>query len=81
MVKTLSGRGASAAAFTLLSVALAGAAAVGIGSVVAGLAAARQWELAPGGAIVLTAVAVFAVTTIGASLLRRAGTGSVVPQL
>jgi zinc transport system permease protein len=60
---------------------LAGAAAVGVGSVVAGLAAARQWELAPGGAIVLTAVAVFAVTTIGAGLLRRAGAGSVVPRL
>ena len=33
------------------------ASAVGVASVVVGLAAARQWGLAPGGAIVLTAVA------------------------
>jgi zinc transport system permease protein len=58
---------------------LAGAAAVGVASVVAGLVAARQWELAPGGAIVLTAVAMFALTTIGVSVVRRAG--PVVPRL
>ena len=48
------------------------AVAVGIFSVVAGLAAARLWALAPGGAIVLVAGAVFAVTA-GATGLRRAG--------
>jgi zinc transport system permease protein len=36
---------------------------VGTGSVVVGLGAARQWALAPGGSIVLTAALVFAVTT------------------
>ena len=45
---------------------------VGVVSVVVGLAAARQWELAPGGAIVLTAVAIFAVTAI---VRRRASRG------
>jgi zinc transport system permease protein len=44
---------------------------VGIVSVVAGLAAARVWALAPGGAIVLVAAAVFAIT-VGATGLRRA---------
>ncbi|MGZ4689145.1 MAG: metal ABC transporter permease [Acidimicrobiia bacterium] len=47
------------------------AVAVGIVSVVAGLAAARFWAVAPGGAIVLVAGAVFAVTA-GATGLRRA---------
>ena len=42
---------------------LALAAAVGVASVVLGLAAARVWGLAPGGAIVLVAVAAFAVVT------------------
>jgi len=45
---------------------------VGIFSVVAGLAAARLWALAPGGAIVLVTGAVFAVTA-AATGLRRAG--------
>jgi zinc transport system permease protein len=58
---------------------IAGAAAVGIASVIAGLAAAREWELAPGGAIVLTAVAVFAVTATAAGVARRAGAGPVFP--
>jgi zinc transport system permease protein len=44
---------------------------VGIFSVVAGLAAARLWALAPGGAIVLVAGAFFAITA-GATGLRRA---------
>lgn len=44
---------------------------VGIFSVIAGLAAARLWALAPGGAIVLVAGAVFAVTA-AATGLRRA---------
>jgi zinc transport system permease protein len=56
-----------------------GAAAVGIGSVVIGLAAAREWELAPGGAIVLTAVAAFAVTATAAGVARRTGAGPVFP--
>jgi zinc transport system permease protein len=42
---------------------LALAAAVGVAAVVLGLAAARVWGLAPGGAIVLVAVAAFAVVT------------------
>ena len=53
--------------------------AVGVASVVIGLAAARQWELAPGGSIVLTAVACFAITSIGTGLVRRAGPRPVVP--
>jgi zinc transport system permease protein len=42
---------------------LALASGVGVGSVVLGLAAARVWGLAPGGAIVLVTVAAFAVVT------------------
>ena len=38
--------------------------AVGLVSVVGGLAAARQWGLAPGGAIVLAAAVLFAVSTV-----------------
>jgi len=60
---------------------IAGAAAVGVLSVVVGLAAARQWEVAPGGAIVLTAVAAFAVTSLAVGVGRRAGAGAVVPHL
>jgi ABC-type Mn2+/Zn2+ transport system permease subunit len=41
--------------------------AVGSGSVVAGLVAARQWALAPGGSIVLAATACFAVVAVVAS--------------
>jgi len=35
---------------------------VGVGAVVGGLVAAREWALAPGGSIVLAAAAIFAVT-------------------
>jgi zinc transport system permease protein len=48
-----------------------GAAAVGIVAVVLGLAAARQWALAAGGAIVLVTVALFAVTSVAAPLRHR----------
>lgn len=58
---------------------IGGASAVGVASVVIGLAAARQWELAPGGSIVLTAVACFAITSIGTGLVHRAGPRPVVP--
>jgi zinc transport system permease protein len=37
---------------------------VGLVSVVAGLAAARQWDLAPGGSIVLTAAVIFGVVAL-----------------
>ncbi len=47
-----------------------GAGAVGMVAVVLGLAAARQWALAAGGAIVLVAVALFAATSIAAPLRR-----------
>ncbi len=50
---------------------------VGIFSVVVGLAAARLWALAPGGAIVLVAGAVFAITA-GATGLRRANIASIL---
>jgi zinc transport system permease protein len=45
-------------------------AVIGAASVVAGLYAARQWALAPGGAIVLVAALLFAVTNVAHS--RRA---------
>lgn len=44
--------------------------AVSVSSVILGLAASRFWNLAPGGAIVLIAAAVFAVTAV---LTRRTG--------
>jgi zinc transport system permease protein len=47
-----------------------GAAVVGVLAVVAGLAAARQWALAAGGAIVLVTVAFFAVASIAAAFRR-----------
>ena len=47
------------------------AVAVGLFSVIVGLALARIWALAPGGAIVLVSAAVFLVTA-GATGLRRA---------
>jgi len=48
--------------------------AVGVGSCVAGLGIARVWALPPGGTIVLTAAAVFAVTSLTADrLLHRGG--------
>jgi zinc transport system permease protein len=51
-----------------------GAAAVGVLAVVAGLAAARQWALAAGGAIVLVTVAFFAVASIAAAFRRGRAT-------
>jgi zinc transport system permease protein len=48
-----------------------GAGAVGMVAVVLGLAAARQWALAAGGAIVLVAVALFAAASIAAPLFRN----------
>jgi len=47
-----------------------GATAVGVAAVVLGLAAARQWALAAGGAIVLVTVALFAAASIVAALRR-----------
>jgi zinc transport system permease protein len=48
--------------------------AVGVASCVAGLGIARVWALPPGGTIVLTAAAVFAVTSVTADrLLHRTG--------
>lgn len=43
---------------------LAMSVAIGTGSVVAGLVASRAWDLAPGGAIVLAAVAAFALLAL-----------------
>jgi zinc transport system permease protein len=60
---------------------IVGAAGVGVVSVVLGLAAARAWELAPGGAIVLTAVAAFACTTLAVGVGRRRTAGSVLPEI
>jgi zinc transport system permease protein len=51
-----------------------GAAVVGVVAVVLGLAAARQWALAAGGAIVLVTLALFAAASLAAPLRRsRAG--------
>jgi len=47
-----------------------GAGAVGVVAVVLGLAAARQWALAAGGAIVLVTLALFAAASVGAPLRR-----------
>ncbi|HMF03585.1 MAG TPA: metal ABC transporter permease [Acidimicrobiia bacterium] len=47
-----------------------GAAVVGVVAVVLGLAAARQWALAAGGAIVLATLALFAAASIAAPLRR-----------
>ena len=49
---------------------LAWSMAIGMASVVAGLAAARVWGLAPGGTIVLVAVGVFAVLALVDAVLR-----------
>ena len=45
------------------------ASGLGVSSVVVGLAAARQWGLAPGGTIVLVAVATFLVLSVGLTLV------------
>jgi zinc transport system permease protein len=51
-----------------------GAAVVGVVAVILGLAAARQWALAAGGAIVLVTLALFAAASLAAPLRRgRAG--------
>jgi zinc transport system permease protein len=48
--------------------------AVGVGSSVVGLGAARQWGLPPGGTIVLVAAGAFGIVSLTAErLLRRAG--------
>ena len=47
--------------------------AIGVASSVVGLASARVWDLAPGGAIVLIAAAVF----IALALVTRRGTGAI----
>ena len=47
------------------------ASGLGVSSVVIGLAAARQWGLAPGGTIVLVAVGTFLVLTVVLTLLGR----------
>jgi len=52
------------------------AVAVGVGSVVAGLAASRVWGLAPSGTIVLVAAAVFLVV----ALVRRSMPGGIVTE-
>jgi ABC-type Mn2+/Zn2+ transport system permease subunit len=50
---------------------LLGGMAVGVGSVVVGLAAARFWGLAPGGTIVLVAAFAFGGVSVGSNLRRR----------
>lgn len=49
------------------------ASAIGATSAVVGLAAARQWGLAPGGTIVLVAAAIFVATAVLRRPLRRSG--------
>jgi zinc transport system permease protein len=56
-----------------------GAVVVGAVSVVLGLTAARQWDLAPGGSIVLAATALFTVAAIAASATRRGRIEPMVP--
>ncbi|MGH8978753.1 MAG: metal ABC transporter permease [Acidimicrobiia bacterium] len=60
---------------------MVGASAVGVVSVVVGLVGARQWELAPGGSIVLAAVGFFAVTSVGTGIVKRTGSPPVIPNL
>jgi zinc transport system permease protein len=55
------------------------AAAVGMSSVVVGLAAARVWNLAPGGTIVLVTAAIFAVASLTAGRRRRIEIADVAP--
>jgi zinc transport system permease protein len=52
------------------------AVAVGVGSVTVGLASARFWNLAPSGAIVLVAAALFAVVSIA----KRAAPRTIVQE-
>lgn len=51
--------------------AVAGAVGVGVLSVVVGLWAAREWSVAPGGAIVLTATAAFGVASVAGAVVSR----------
>jgi zinc transport system permease protein len=51
--------------------AVVGAVGVGVGSVVFGLYAAREWSVAPGGSIVLTATAAFALAGVVGALVSR----------
>jgi zinc transport system permease protein len=53
---------------------LAWSMAIGTGSVVAGLTAARLWGLAPGGTIVLVAVGVFAALALVDAVLSDSRT-------
>lgn len=55
------------------------AAGVGMTSVVVGLVAARAWDLAPGGTIVLVAAAIFALTSLVAGRRRRIEIADVAP--
>jgi len=48
-------------------------AAIGMASVVVGLTAAREWDLAPGGTIVLVAAAAFAVLSLAGGQRARRG--------
>ena len=57
------------------------AVAVGLVSVVLGLAAARQWDLAPGGSIVLTAALIFGVVSLLAGRRRVSVTPAVALDL
>ena len=59
------------------------ASGLGVSSVVVGLAAARQWGLAPGGTIVLVAVATFLVLTVVLTLFGRRSVrpGSAMPAM
>lgn len=59
---------------------LIGAAVVGMASVVLGLTAARAWGLAPGGAIVLVAALVFAVSALRSGRRRRPVPAGIVPE-
>jgi zinc transport system permease protein len=51
---------------------LAGAAGIGVASVVAGLTASRAWDLAPGGSIVLASALLFALASLASTLRHRA---------
>jgi zinc transport system permease protein len=57
---------------------LAGAMAVGMGSVVVGLVVARLWGLAPGGTIVLVAAVAFGGISVAMNLRRRRPSADVV---
>lgn len=50
---------------------LAGASMIGVASVVVGLTAARTWDIAPGGAIVLTTVVAFGIVAVVGNVARR----------